>query len=252
MQKVLNYLTWGFLLVFLIPSTLIVASWNALPGDLMYSTKLALESTLMFVVRPSYAASGTLSIKFTERRFAEARQLLANKSSVEGLPYLERQVIATKIVVDRASNSNEKRRLAKTYLSVLRDFSGQLEQQKQSIGVGTASSPAVPTISVSPTYIPTEPTPSASPSPQPTPAEEEPEQNEEITSEIEGTQETIEETIEDLEEIIETESMAASEEETEEENQEDNGEENNSQEQGERPKNPNQGQGSGQGQGQGQ
>lgn len=63
MRKIIDFFSWGFLLLFFIPTGLILASWNALPGDRFYGTKLAFESTLLALAKPSLAASGSLSIK---------------------------------------------------------------------------------------------------------------------------------------------------------------------------------------------
>lgn len=194
MKKIFDSLTWLFLVVFFLPTTLIVASWNSLPGDSLYSVKLGLESTLLFFARPSYAASSKLSVKYTERRFSEARRLLSDKASVEGLPYLERQVAATKLVIDRAPNQTAKKELARTYLVTLRDVTAQLEKEKQTI----ISAP--PEIDQHP-----EPTPETQDQTNDysDPWENSTETNDSVVADITQTQENIEETIEDLEDISE-------------------------------------------------
>lgn len=131
MKKILDYFTWGFLFLFAIPSVLIVASWQSLPGDTMYPVKLGFEDVLLFFVKPSYAASGTLSVKYTERRFAEAKKLLADKNSIEGLSYLERQVSTTRAMIAKAPNTAAQKHLARTYLTTLREVTTELEAQKQ-------------------------------------------------------------------------------------------------------------------------
>lgn len=264
MRKILDYFSWGFLLVFLIPSVLIVASWNALPGDRAYGVKLALESTLLFVARPSYAADGALNVKYTERRFSETKRLLADRQSVEGLPYLERQVAATKAVIDRAPSVQAKRELAKVYLATLKDVAGQLEQQKVALAaaapagrpvaarrtrpsssrqpVSSFSQPSseqeqpppsapffVPQIfapsSPTPTPIPQENNEVVFPTPTPPGAESPAEPSGDIVSEIDDTQKNIEDTIEDLEKITQNDESKKDNKDKEKNNDQNNSEE---------------------------
>lgn len=182
MKKILDSFTWIFLLIFFLPTTLIVASWNSLPGDSLYPVKLGLESTLFFFVKPSYAAQSKLSVKYTERRFSEAKRLLSDKASVEGLPYLERQVTATKSVIDRAPNQSAKKELAKEYLVTLQQVSNDLEEEKQ-----------------------------AATTPEPQASEPEEEKNS-VEEEITQTQETIEEVISELEDIAQSPNIPTTEE----------------------------------------
>lgn len=147
MRKFFDSFTWLFLLAFLIPSTLIVASWNSLPGDSIYGIKLTLERSLLVLVSPSYIAKGTLEMKYTERRFNETKRLLASKQSVEGLPYLNAQVASTKAVIEQAPDSKVQAQLAKSYIDTLTSVSSQLEEQKRSL----ESSSAPVSASVTPT-----------------------------------------------------------------------------------------------------
>lgn len=132
-KKFLDALVWGFLLVFAVPTVMIVASWNSLPGDPMYGVKLGLERTLLVLVSPSYTAKGTLEMKYTERRFSEAKRLLADKASVAGLVYLDDQVTTTKNVIVQAPNAKTQKDLAEAYIATLTTLSSQLEQQKQHV-----------------------------------------------------------------------------------------------------------------------
>lgn len=140
------------LVVLFIPTAMIVASWNALPGESMYGTKIALEHVALALASPSYATSGTLQIKYTERRFAEAKQLMASKQSIQGLPYLEKQIAETKKSIKRAPNKQAQIALAKQYINTLTTVSTDLEAQKQTI---TASPQTVAFASPRPTVIST-------------------------------------------------------------------------------------------------
>ncbi len=121
---------WAFLIVFFIPTTLIVASWKASPGDIFYPVKIVVEDVALLVVSPSPQTSGSLRIKYTERRFAEARTLLATKQSVTGLTYLEKQVEVTTQAIAQTSDPQTRQQLAREYVLSLSDISTALVEEK--------------------------------------------------------------------------------------------------------------------------
>lgn len=133
MRAILDKALWGTLLFLFGPSVMVVASWNTLPGDYLYGTKLALERTALAIVSPSYATVGNLQIKYTQRRYAEAKQLLASKQSVTGLPYLQQQITQTQHAIRRAPDKTTQVALAKQYINTLATVSNDLETQKQSL-----------------------------------------------------------------------------------------------------------------------
>lgn len=164
MRIILDKILWSALLLLFGPTVMIVASWNALPGDNLYGVKLVLERTALAVASPSYATSGTLQIKYTERRFAEAKQLLASKQSIQGLPYLEQQIAETRKAIESAPNKEAQVALAKQYITTLSTVSTELEAQKQTIT--TSSPPQSPQYPQTPQSPPTNP-PSATPATTP-------------------------------------------------------------------------------------
>lgn len=153
MRLILDKILWGTLIVLFGPFVMIVASWNALPGDNLYSVKLALEKTALALASPSYATSGNLQIKYTERRFAEAKQLMASKQSIQGLPYLDQQIAQTKKSIENAPNKETQVALAKQYINTLSTVSTDLETQKQTIT--TSSLPIAFVQQQQPTATPT-------------------------------------------------------------------------------------------------
>ncbi|MBI5620449.1 hypothetical protein HY949_01590 [Candidatus Gottesmanbacteria bacterium] len=176
MREVIDKILWGTLIVLFGPTTMIVASWNALPGEPMYGVKIALEKAALTVASPSYASSGTLQIKYTERRYAETKQLLASRQSIEGLPYLQQQIAETKKMIENAPNKASQVALAKQYINTLASVSTDLEAQKQSYvaprGIASAQrqpSANPPPTQSNPTATPTPiPTATSTPSPLPT------------------------------------------------------------------------------------
>lgn len=140
MQKILDYLSWGFIAVFAAPTVLIMASWNSVPGDSMYGVKRMSEQALLAIARPSYDAQTTLSSQYTKRRMDEAKILLAKNKSSEGLSYLSQQVAATKLMIQNAPTREKKQEAAKKYIATLQSVSQELKAQQR---VTTASVPRV-------------------------------------------------------------------------------------------------------------
>lgn len=86
-KRVLNALFTAIAITFILPTTLILVSWSAIPGDKLYSLKSGLEDVVLAVF------SGTplvpkVSLAFTERRFDEAILLLDKKGSTVGYDLL--------------------------------------------------------------------------------------------------------------------------------------------------------------------
>lgn len=78
----------------------------------MYPVKLAFEDVLLLFVSPSYRVKSAFSVKYTERRFSEAKRLLADRHSVVGLSYLEKQVRETKTVIAQSKASATQKEVA--------------------------------------------------------------------------------------------------------------------------------------------
>lgn len=210
MKKFIDSFLWAFLAIFSIPTILIMASWNSLPGDPLYQVKRELEHGLLFVA-PTYAAKGNLQMKYTQRRYLEAKRLLDEKQSSDGLQYLNRQVNKTREAILSGSNSRARQKLAYSYIDTLSTLHTELEVQK--IAHGGSQIPAAitkATVSKKPS-----PRPSVTPSPTPVyqtppPQPEEPESDETIVDEINETQQEIEETIGELEDAANNPALQSS------------------------------------------
>ncbi len=137
MRQFLNSFTWAFLLVFSVPSVLIVASWNSLPNESLYTVKLGLEQSLLFIASPSVQAKESLQVRYTERRLSDAKRMLSEKHSVDGLPYLTYQINATRDTLVNAPKGETQKQLAQKYIATLENASSELEEQKQSMTIAT-------------------------------------------------------------------------------------------------------------------
>lgn len=130
MRHFFDSFLWIAIVVLFIPSYMIIASWNSLPGQGLYGTKLALERLALGIVSPSYAAESSLQLAYTEKRFAEAKTLFNDKHSVQGLSYLSNQVKATRDTIHKAPNKKTQAELAHLYVQKLTEVSAELETQK--------------------------------------------------------------------------------------------------------------------------
>lgn len=145
------------MVLFAVPTLLIMGSWGSLPGDLMYPVKLGLEQVLLLAARPSYAAEASLNVKYTTRRLTDAKVLLANDQSGKGLSYLSQQVIATQAVINRAPDPVTKQKLAEQYIATLQTASSELSQQRQQIAITAGTNAVSPSALVgSQATLPTE------------------------------------------------------------------------------------------------
>lgn len=131
---------WGFLIVFFVPTTLVVASWKAIPGDVFFPVKIAVENVALAIVSPSARTSGSLKILYTERRLGEAQTLMAMKQSVTGLAYFETQMQETKQSILETSDPVVRDQLAKEYVQSLSNMSVDLAKEKSQIDTQTRPS----------------------------------------------------------------------------------------------------------------
>lgn len=220
MQKIVDYLSWGFIAIFALPTVLIMASWNSLPGESLYGVKRTFEDVLLLIAKPSYKAEASLNVQYTQRRMGEVKVLLAKDNSSEGLAQLSQQIRATKQVIERAPNKEVQKEVAKQYISTLRNVSSQLQSASAPSGVLPTARP-LPTRRIYPTYTPY---PTRSPNqqqetqppqqtPEPTPV---PEEQNTTPNNVSDVQQQIDQTINDLVQITSatTESVTPTEEPT--------------------------------------
>lgn len=153
----------AFLILFTLPTILVVASWNMVPGESLFPIKIGLEKAIAFVVAPSYDVSTALQMRYTERRYAEAKRMIAEKHSVVGLAYLTAQVAQTQKTISNAPRSASQTQTTRVYIATLQSVSDELEAQKQLVlsqaqGQTSTTQSAVVTNAPQPTPTPT-PTP---------------------------------------------------------------------------------------------
>lgn len=216
MKKVISLLLGILTFLLAIPTSLIIASWNALPGNQMYPVKIQLERIAVRLMGET-ALARQLEVKYTERRFSEADKLLAQEHSTIGFALVTAQAKTAKEKVIQAQDAKTK----ETLVNSLIVFNQKLEEKKAEVKSQASTSTiasTTPPYSPTPTPVPTSSAPmpkispaqatlptstpkivTPTPTPIPAPTTQEPE---EIIDDIEETQEDIEEIIEELEEGV--------------------------------------------------
>lgn len=132
MKKVIDIALWSTASFLLIPSGLILISWNALPSQPMYGVKVGLEKTLLAIL-PSSVLQSSMQVRFTERRFDEAEQLLATNLASTGLNNLDQQVLETQRSIQYIDSPVDQAKAADQYIQTLRKVSTKLAQKQQTI-----------------------------------------------------------------------------------------------------------------------
>lgn len=125
-------------LIFFVPTTLVLASWNAIPGDGLYPLKTSLENTTLLIL------SGTpfvpkVSMQFTDRRLGEATALLDKKGSTVGYDLLVANAQQTQVLISNKNDTisaaqfsknidNYKKQIEKTKVQVASELPAQSNQ----------------------------------------------------------------------------------------------------------------------------
>lgn len=150
-------------IIFFVPAALILASWNALPGDTLYSTKTAFEKVALAITIKT-PLSTMLSLNFTDRRFSEANRLLAKDGSTLGYTLLVTQATQSKDIIVGKQDVKQ----AAVLIQNIENYQKSIAE-KQTV-LATQPSAVVPS-SVTGSTVVTAPTirPIAIPTPLPTP-----------------------------------------------------------------------------------
>lgn len=145
MKKFLSALLTGFALFFSIPTVLILASWNAIPGDTLYSVKSSLEDVALALTANTPIATA-FSVNFTDRRYAEAVKLLDRKGSTVGYELLVAEAQQTQsMVINKQDVKNGAQLIRK-----IEEYQAEIEE-KQAEVQGLVTTPSTVHLVPSPT-----------------------------------------------------------------------------------------------------
>lgn len=190
MGKTFSTLVSVLALFLLFPTGMILASWNAIPGDFLYGTKIGLEKVASGVTGDT-RINRELQVNLAERRFQEADKLLIEQNSTIGYATLIKQTTVAKDKIIQAQDTASKEKLKSEVIV----FQKKLEERKVQIAAGeiavNAATPTPKTKTAVQNQSQTQPTPTTNvqnPLPQPPTA----------NKDIEETQKKLDEILKDL------------------------------------------------------
>jgi len=150
LKVILTGIFWGSVAIFAIPTSLILISWDAAPGDSTYNLKVGLEKAILGAA-PSSNLKSTLQIKYTERRFNEVQKVISTSHASESLNNFDNQLIASVNSIKEIKSVEEKSIQAQNLISTLEKVSQKIEQEEQIL----QPSRTIPTVTSRP--LPTSP-----------------------------------------------------------------------------------------------
>lgn len=168
-MKFLSTLLTFATLVLAAPTVLILASWNALPGDSLYPFKKGLE-TITLVATSATPLAPKFSVQFTDRRFSEANKLLATQGSTVGFALLAQEARATKEIIVEKSDSQT----AGELIFKIEEYQENIVAQQQALATQVMAQPETLPVPQPPSLQPSAPTVTQPAPTTPTPVIEKP------------------------------------------------------------------------------
>jgi hypothetical protein len=151
-NKAINTIVVSLMIFLSIPTTAILASNNAIPGDPMYPVKTTLEKIASIFTSPAYQVHSDLEIQLIQRRIEENQALLLESGSTKGLALLVAQAeAATEYIINSNINQQTKTRTVKKLINTLEETQQVLEKEKgnlaSTININSSNETSNPTIS---------------------------------------------------------------------------------------------------------
>ena len=200
LKFILTGFFWGVVIMLAVPSTLILASWNAIPGDSTYNLKVGLEKVILGVA-PSPNLKSTLEIKYTERRFDEVEKVLSTNNNYinESLTNFNNQLVVSQNSIKQIASAEQKSVQTQNLINTLETVSQKIEQEEQILKPSPTNTPFISKVeTVAPqkivTVIPTK----IPPTPISTDVPANPPSNSDIPEKLKKTKEKVKKAIEEL------------------------------------------------------
>lgn len=124
-------------IILAVPTSLILVTWNALPGQRLYAVKRGLEEVPRIAFGKTKVAAD-YEVAISDRRFSEAVTLVKTDNTL-GLTELNTSIKATETKVLETQNTQAKEK----FISNLENYNTKLETQKQTL-IAAAPPPVVP------------------------------------------------------------------------------------------------------------
>lgn len=133
MRKYLDLTSW-ILLFALAPLTILVLlSQNSIPGDLFYPIKRGLENVILVAASVSPSTRVAFKTDLTERRFAEAQQLLVQRGDTVAFTDFVTEVSSTQQDLSVLSNTQDKIQNSEKLIAKIDEYQAQLAQAQSQV-----------------------------------------------------------------------------------------------------------------------
>lgn len=141
-------LTTWILLFALAPLTiLILFSQNSVPGDFVYPVKIGLEDIILAAASVSPSTRVAFRTDLTQRRFAEAQQLLVTKGDTSAYSGFVSEIDSAQQDLSTLSNSQDKIQNSDKLLAKIDQYQAQLSQVQNQIQIAqTSQTPILQTV----------------------------------------------------------------------------------------------------------
>jgi len=136
---------WWSVTLLAAPTTLILVSWNAVPGDSTYKIKTGLEQVILGAT-PSSNLKSSLQTKYTKKRFDEVQKVLDTSHASESLNNFNDQLVASENSVKEIKDVEEKKNQTQKLISTLENISQEIEQKEQTFQTNQIASTSQNTI----------------------------------------------------------------------------------------------------------
>lgn len=128
-QKIINISFTVIVLFLALPTTAILASWNSLPGSILYPVKRGLEKTALFLL-PNSLLEMDFRLKLLDRRFNEAIPTLFDNHSDQNLEAIVEEARMMELAFEDLAPKTQVKAQIKV-VSKLKQTSQKLEQAQQ-------------------------------------------------------------------------------------------------------------------------
>lgn len=168
MLKIFSILVFVLMALLLIPTGLVLASQDAIPGDLTYPLKRQLENITIRLASSNPETAAYFKADLSKRRFAEATALLSKgKNANETLVELIAQTKQAAYEIDQIKDESSKQKLVANLSQKIADYNQSLTKIEESNKADIATSPQT-ALPPTPAAVLTSPQPISNQTPPPT------------------------------------------------------------------------------------
>jgi len=189
----------AIIIILAFPAAAILASWNSIPGSILYPVKTGLEKAALALLPNSVLEMG-LRFKLIDRRLEEAQVALIQQGSGRAFQNIVTEAKAAQIALEDL-NPQEKTQTRQLLIEKLTETSGEISQTATTITTSSTTSTTSDSPTTTSTYTPpsdTTPPPPSDTTPPP-PSDTTPPPEPDAYDSLEDAQNEIDDIIDNLE-----------------------------------------------------